>query len=151
MSPQHIISVMPPLVTFRFLVVEAIVHHHFSYEMVMVTIRHYKPLLVMDLECHHNTFTFGDATFGDIQFLVTKALLTLTKELMVTIFSSHQCPFFLQWELNHLQGKSLMDYLSLQVLMKMKQLTRHLRLNHLFQKRTKKFLKWSNFSLMKTK
>ena len=22
----------------------------------------------MDLECHHNTYTFGDATFGDVRF-----------------------------------------------------------------------------------
>ena len=29
----------------------------------------------MDLECHHNTYTFGDATFGDIQFLVNKAMV----------------------------------------------------------------------------
>ena len=54
--------------------------------MVAVTIHHYKSLLVMDLECHHNTYTFGNATFGDVQFLVTKALLTLTNELMVTFF-----------------------------------------------------------------
>ena len=95
MSPQHILSVMPPLVTFSFLVTEAIVRHHCSYEMVTVTIRHYKSLLVMDLECHHNTYTFDDATFGDVQFLVTNALLTLTNELMVTIFAPHQCDFFL--------------------------------------------------------
>ena len=81
--------------TFNFLVTEAIVRHHCSYEMVTVTIRHYKSLLVTDLECHHNTYTFGDATFGDVQFLVTKALLTLTNELMVTIFAPHQCDFFL--------------------------------------------------------
>ena len=95
MSPQHILSATPPLVTFSFLVTEAIVCHHCSYEMVTVTIRHYKSLLVTDLECHHNTYTFGDATFGDVQFLVTKALLTLTNELMVTIFAPHQCDFFL--------------------------------------------------------
>ena len=29
----------------------------------------------MDLECHHNTYTFGVATFGDIQFLVTEAMV----------------------------------------------------------------------------
>ena len=81
--------------TFSFLVTEAIVCHHCSYEMVTVTIRHYKSLLVTDLECHHNTYTFGDTTFGDVQFLVTKALLTLTNELMVTIFAPHQCVFFL--------------------------------------------------------
>ena len=63
--------------------------------MVTVTIRHYNSLLVMDLECHHNTYTFGDATFGDVYFLVTKALLTLINELMVTIFAPHQCDFFL--------------------------------------------------------
>ena len=68
MSPQHIFSAMPPLVMFSFLVTEAIVHHHFPYEMVTVTIRHYKSLLVMDLEFHHNTYTFDDATFGDVQF-----------------------------------------------------------------------------------
>ena len=68
MSPQHILSATPPLVTFSFLVTEAIVRHHCSYEMVTVTIRHYKSLLVTDLECHHNTYTFGDATFGDVQF-----------------------------------------------------------------------------------
>ena len=95
MSPQHILSATPPLVTFSFLVTEAIVHHHCSYEIVRVTICHYKSLLVTDLECHHNTYTFGDATFGDVQFLVTKALLTLTNELMVTIFAPHQCAFFL--------------------------------------------------------
>ena len=95
MSPQHILSATPPLVTFSFLVTEAIVHHHCSYEMVTVSIHHYKSLLVTDLECHHNTYTFGDATFGDVQFLVTKALLTLTNELMVTIFAPHQCAFFL--------------------------------------------------------
>ena len=67
MSPQHILSATPPLVTFNFLVTEAIVHHHCSYEMVMVTIRHYKSLLVTNLECHHDTYTFGDATFGDVQ------------------------------------------------------------------------------------
>ena len=65
MSRQHTLSAMPPLVTFNFLVTEAIVYHHFSYEMVTVTIRHYRSLLVTDLECHHNTYTFGDATFGD--------------------------------------------------------------------------------------
>ena len=69
MSPQHIISVTPPLVTFRFLVIEAIVRHHCSYEMVMVPIHHYKPLLVTDLECHHNTFTFGDANLVMFSFL----------------------------------------------------------------------------------
>ena len=95
MSPQHILSATPPLVTFSFLVTEAIIRHHCSYEMVTVTIHHYKSLLVMDLECHHNTYIFGDATFGDVQFLVTKALLTLTNELMVTIFAPHQCAFFL--------------------------------------------------------
>jgi len=31
----------------------------------------------MDLECHHNTYTFGDATFGDVQFLVTEGYLLL--------------------------------------------------------------------------
>ena len=95
MSPQQILLATPPLVTFSFLVTDAIVCHHCSYEMVMVTICHYKSLLVMDLECHHNTYTFSDNTFGDIQFLVTKALLTLTNELMVTIFAPHQCHFFL--------------------------------------------------------
>ena len=49
----------------------------------------------MDLECYHNTYTFGDATFGDVQFLVKKAHLTLINELMVTIFAPHQCAFFL--------------------------------------------------------
>jgi len=29
----------------------------------------------MDLECHHNTYTFGDATFGDVQFLVMEAMV----------------------------------------------------------------------------
>jgi len=57
--------------------------------MVTVTIRHYKLVLVMDLECHHNTYTFGDATFGDVQFLVMKALLTITNELMVMFFNHH--------------------------------------------------------------
>ena len=63
-----ILSATPPLVTFIFLVTEAIVCHHCSYAMVTVTIRHYKSLLVMNLECHHNTYTFGDTTFGDIKF-----------------------------------------------------------------------------------
>ena len=67
-SPQHILSATPPLVTFSFLVMEAIFRHHCSYKMVMVTIRHYKSLLVTDLECHHNTYTFSDTTFGDVQF-----------------------------------------------------------------------------------
>ena len=49
----------------------------------------------MDLECHHNTYTFDDATIGDIQFLVTEALLTITNELMVTFFTPHHCLFFL--------------------------------------------------------
>ena len=86
---------MPPLVTFIFLVTKAIVRHHCSYEMVTVTICHYKSLLVTKLECHYNTYTFVDATFGDVQFLVTKALLTVTNELMVTFFAPHQCLFFL--------------------------------------------------------
>ena len=89
MSPKHILSATPPLVT------KTIVSHHCSYEMVAVTIRNYKSLLVKNLECHHNTYTFSDATFGDVQFLVTKALLTLTNELMVTFFAPHQCHFFL--------------------------------------------------------
>ena len=95
MSPQHIISVTPPLVTFIFLVMETIVYHHCPYEMVMVTICHHKSLLMTDLECHHNTYTFGDAAVGDVQFLVRKDLLTITNELMVTFFSPHQCYFFL--------------------------------------------------------
>jgi len=33
--------------------------------MVTVVIRHYKSLLVTDFECHQNTYTFGDTTFGD--------------------------------------------------------------------------------------
>ena len=86
MSPQHILSATPPLVKFIFLVTEPIVRHHCSYEMVTVIVRHYNSLLVTDLECHHNTYTFSDATFGDIQLLVMKAPLTLTNELMVTIF-----------------------------------------------------------------
>ena len=90
MSPQHILLVTPPLVTFSFLVTEAIVRHHCSYEMLTVTIRHYKSLLVTDLERHHNTYNFGD-----VQFLVTKALLTLNNELMVTILAPHQCVIFL--------------------------------------------------------
>ena len=93
MSPQHILLVTLPSGTFSILVMEAIFCHYFSYEMVMVSIHHYKSLSVTDLECHHNTYTFGDATFGDVQFLVTKALLTFTNELMVTIFTPHQFPF----------------------------------------------------------
>ena len=81
--------------TFNFLVMEANVCHHFSHKMVTVAIHHYKSLLVTDFECHHNTHTFGDATFGEVHFLVTKALLTFTNELMVTIFAPHQCAFFL--------------------------------------------------------
>jgi len=34
--------------------------------MVMVAICHYKSLLVTNIECHYNTYTFGDATFGDV-------------------------------------------------------------------------------------
>jgi len=79
----------------QFLVTEAMVHHHYSYGMVMVIIYHYKLLLVEDFVCHYNTYTFGDATFGDVQFLVTNALLTVTNELMVTFFAPHQCPFLL--------------------------------------------------------
>ena len=59
MSPQHILSATPPLVKFSFLVTEAIFRHHSPYEMVTVTICHYESLLVMDLECHHNTYTFS--------------------------------------------------------------------------------------------
>ena len=29
----------------------------------------------MNLECHHNAYTFGNATFGDIQFLVNEAMV----------------------------------------------------------------------------
>ena len=29
----------------------------------------------MDFECHHNTYTFGDATFGDVQHLVIEAIV----------------------------------------------------------------------------
>lgn len=56
----------------------------------------------MDLECHHNAYTFGYATFGDIQFLVTEAMVchhcsyamvTITirhyKSLLVTNFECH--------------------------------------------------------------
>lgn len=49
----------------------------------------------MDFVCHYNTYNFREATFGDIQFLVTNAILTVTNELMVTFFAPHQCPFFL--------------------------------------------------------
>ena len=83
------------LATFNFLAMEAKVHHHWSYKIVTITIHHYKLLLVTDFECHYNTYTFGDATFDDVQFLVTKALLTVTNDLMVTFFAPHQCPFFL--------------------------------------------------------
>ena len=77
------------------LVTEAMVHHHCSYEMVTVTIYHYKSLLVTNFVCHYNTYTFGYATFGDVKFLVTNALLTVTNELMVSFFTPHQFPFFL--------------------------------------------------------
>lgn len=90
-----ILSATPLLVMFNFLVTQDKVYHHFSYEMVNITIGHYKSLLVMDLQCHHNTYTFGDATFGDVQFLVTEVLLTFANELMVTFFDPHQCPFSL--------------------------------------------------------
>ena len=50
----------------QFLVIEAMVCHHFSYAMVTVTIHHYKSLLVMNFECHYNNYTFSDATFGDV-------------------------------------------------------------------------------------
>jgi hypothetical protein len=70
--------------------------------MVTVTIHHYKSLLVTNFECHYNTYTFGDATFGDVQFLVTEAMVhhhcsyemvTVTihhyKSLLVTDFVCH--------------------------------------------------------------
>jgi len=44
----------------------------------------------MDHECQHNTYSFGGANFGDIQFLVMKALLIVTNELMMTFFDPHQ-------------------------------------------------------------
>ena len=78
-----------------FVITRGMVRHHCSYAMVTVTIRHYKSLLVMDFECHYNTYTFGDATFGDVQFLMTKALLTVTNDLMVTFVNPHQRPFFM--------------------------------------------------------
>jgi len=28
---------------------------------------------VIEFECHHNTYTFGDATFDDVQFLVKES------------------------------------------------------------------------------
>ena len=83
-TTTHILLAMPPLVT------EVMVHHHCSYEMVTIVIHHYKSLLVMDFICHYNTYTFGD-----IQFLLTNALLTVTNELMVIFFAPHQCPFLL--------------------------------------------------------
>jgi len=68
----------------------------------MVTVCHYKSLLVTDFECHYNTYTFGDATFGDVQFLVTEAMvhhhcsyemvmITIChyKSLLVTDFECH--------------------------------------------------------------
>ena len=30
---------------------------------------------MMDLERHHNNYTFGDATFGDVQFFMTEAMV----------------------------------------------------------------------------
>jgi len=63
--------------------------------MVTVTIFHYKSLLVTELEHHHNTYTFGNTTFGDVYFLVVKALVTVTNELMVTFLAARECPFFL--------------------------------------------------------
>ena len=93
-TTTHILLATPPFVTFNFLVTEAIVHCHGSYEMVTVTICRYKSLLVTNLECHHNTYTFGDATFCDVQCLVTEALLTVTNELMVTFFDPHWMSFF---------------------------------------------------------
>ena len=41
----------------------------------MVAIYDYKSLLVTDFVCNYSTYTFGDATFGDVQFLVTKAMV----------------------------------------------------------------------------
>ena len=76
--------------------------HYFSYEMVAVAICHYKSSLVMNFECHYNTYTFSDATFGDVQFLVMEAMVhhhcsyavvTITihhyKSLLVTNFECH--------------------------------------------------------------
>jgi len=79
----------------QFLVTKAMACHHYSYEMVVVTICQYKSLLVTNFVCHYNTYNFCDATFGDVQFLVTNALLTIINKLMVTFFAPHQCPFFL--------------------------------------------------------
>ena len=50
----------------QFLVMEAMFHHHCSYEMVIVAIHHYKSLLVTNFECHYKTYTLGDAIFGDV-------------------------------------------------------------------------------------
>jgi len=75
MSPQHIRLAMPPLVMFSILVMEAIFRHDCSFAMVTVTIHHYKSLLVTDLECHHNTDTFSDATFGETTCTYIKSLV----------------------------------------------------------------------------
>ena len=49
----------------------------------------------MEFVCHYNTYTFGGTTFGDVQFFVTNALLTITNELMVKFFNPHQFLVFL--------------------------------------------------------
>jgi len=43
--------------------------------MATTTIHHYKSLLVTKFEFHYNTYTFDDATFGDVQFLVMEAMV----------------------------------------------------------------------------
>ena len=43
----------------------------------------------MDLECHHNTYTFGDATFGDVQFLVTKAMVRQHRSYVMVMVAIH--------------------------------------------------------------
>jgi len=77
---------------------EAMVHH----QMVTIVIHHYKSLLVIDFECHYNTYTFGDTTFGDVHFFVTEAMvyhhfsyemvmfaIRYYKSLLVTDFEFH--------------------------------------------------------------
>lgn len=44
----------------------------------------------MGLQCQHNTCTFGDITSNDIYFVVTKAISTITNELMETFFDPHR-------------------------------------------------------------
>ena len=44
----------------------------------------------MDFECYHNTYIFGDTTFGDVQFLMTAAMVYhYCSYEMVTVSNRH--------------------------------------------------------------